>query len=210
MLENNQRYYGLWCCHFYLTANESHTMLTLQSITSKLPQTTLLKFYTSIYSIFKPPSGKIYIKSVFPLIPSSFYSVVKSYPAVCDPMDCSTPGFPVLQYLLEFAQTHVHWVSSVQFSHSVVSDSLWPHEPQHTRPPCSSPTPEVHPNPCPSSWWCHPTISSSVIPVSSCPQSFPASGSFQMSQFFVSGGQSTGASASASVLPVWIFRVDFL
>ena len=91
-------------------------MLTLQSITSKLPQTTLLRFYTSIYSIFKPPSGKIYIKSVFPLIPSSCYSVIKSCPTLCDPMDCSTPGFPVLQHLLEFAQTHVHRVSSAQLS----------------------------------------------------------------------------------------------
>ena len=92
--------------------------------------------------------------------------------------------------------------SSVQFSHSVVSDSLWPHEPQHARPPCPSPTPRVHPNPCPSSRWCHPTISSSVIPFSFCPQSFPASGSFQMSQLFASGGQSIGVSASTSVLPV--------
>ena len=75
--------------------------------------------------------------------------------------------------------------SSVQFSRSIVSDSLWPHEPQHTRPPCPSPTPGVHPNPCPSSWWCHPTISSSVIPFSSCPQSFPASGSFPMSQLLI-------------------------
>ena len=90
----------------------------------------------------------------------------------------------------------------VQFSRSVVSDSLWPHEPQHTRPPCPSPTPRVQPNPCPLSRWCHPTISSSVIPFSSCPQSFPASGSFQMSQLFTSGGQSTGVSASASVLPM--------
>ena len=73
------------------------------------------------------------------------------------------------------------WFSSVEFSHSVVSDSLWPHELQHTRPPCPSPTPGVHPNPCPWSRWCHPTISSSVISFSSCPQSFPASGSFQMS-----------------------------
>ena len=93
-------------------------------------------------------------------------------------------------------------VSSVQFSHSVVSNSLGPHELQHARPPCPSPTPGVHPNPCPSSWWCHPTISSSDVPFSSCPQSFPASGSFQMSQLFSSGGQSTGVSASASVLPV--------
>ena len=87
-----------------------------------------------------------------------------------------------------------------QFSHSDMSDFLRPHEPQHTRPPCPSPTPGVHPNPCPLSWWCHPTISSSVVPFS-CPQSFPASGSFQMSQLFTWGGQSTGASALASFLP---------
>ena len=92
--------------------------------------------------------------------------------------------------------------SSVQFRRSVVSDSLWPHEPQHARPPCPSPTPEVHPNPCPSSWWCHPTISSSVVPFSSCPQSFLASGYFQMSQLFSSGSQSIGVSASTSVLPM--------
>ena len=88
------------------------------------------------------------------------------------------------------------------FFFSPVSNSLQPHEPQPARPPCPSLTPVVHPNSCPSSWWCHPTISSSVIPFSSCPQSFPASGSFQMSQLFASGGQSTGVSASASVLPV--------
>ena len=91
---------------------------------------------------------------------------------------------------------------SVQFSHSVVSDSLWPHEPQHARPPCPSSAPRVYPNPCPSSQWCHPAISSSVIPFSSRPQSFPASGSFQKSQFFISSGQSIGVSASASVLPM--------
>ena len=92
--------------------------------------------------------------------------------------------------------------TSVQFSHSVVSDSLPPHEPQHARPPCPSPTPRVHPNPCPLSWWCHLTVSFSVVPFSSCSQSFPASGSFQMSQLFTSGGQSIGVSASTSVLPV--------
>ena len=91
---------------------------------------------------------------------------------------------------------------SVQFSHSVMFDSLQPHEPQHTRPPCPSPTPGVYPNPCPSSQWCHPTISSSVVPFSSCPKSFPASESFQMSQLFTSGGQSIGVSASKSVLPM--------
>ena len=89
---------------------------------------------------------------------------------------------------------------SVQLSSSVVSDSLRPHEPQHSRPPCPSPTPRVYPNLCLLSRWCHPTISSSVVPFSSCPQSFPASGSFQMSQLFTSGGQSIGVSASTSVL----------
>ena len=88
--------------------------------------------------------------------------------------------------------------SSVQFSCSVVSDSLRPHESQHSRPPCPSPTPGVHPNPCPLSRWCHPAISFSVVPFSSCPQPLPASGSFPMSQLFASGGQSIGVSASAS------------
>ena len=92
--------------------------------------------------------------------------------------------------------------SSVQFSRSVVSDCLRSHEPQHARLPCPLPTPGVHPNPCPSSWWCHPTISSSVVPFSSCPQSFPASGSFPLNQLFTSGGQSIGVSASTSVLPM--------
>ena len=92
--------------------------------------------------------------------------------------------------------------NSVQFSRSVTSDSLRPLEPQHARPPCPSPTPGVHPNPCPLSRWCHPTISSSVVPFSFHPQSFPASGSFQMSQLFASSGQRTGVSASKSVLPV--------
>ena len=91
---------------------------------------------------------------------------------------------------------------SVQFSHSVVSNSLWPHELQHARPPCPSPSPGVQPNTCPSSRWCHPTISSSVTPFSSCPQSLPASGSFPISQLFASGGQSIGASASRSVPPL--------
>ena len=90
----------------------------------------------------------------------------------------------------------------VQFSHSVMSDSLQPHELQHARPPCPSPTPGVHQNLCPLSWWCHPTISSFVVPFSSCPQSFPASGSLQMSQFFASGGQTIGVSASTSVHPM--------
>ena len=98
-----------------------------------------------------------------------------------------------------------HWYfyySSVQFSRSIVSDSLQPHGPQHTRLPCPSPTPGVYPNSCPSSRWCYSIFSSSVIPFSFCPQSFPVSGSFQMSQFFTLGGQSVGVSASTSVLPI--------
>ena len=97
-------------------------------------------------------------------------------------------------------------VFSVQFSHLVMSDSLRPHEPQHARPPCLSPTPGVHPNSCPSSWWCHPAISFPVALFSSCPQSFPAPGSFQMSRPFASGGQSIRAPASASELPMNIWR----
>ena len=93
-------------------------------------------------------------------------------------------------------------LSSVQFSPSVMSDSLWPHELQHTRPPWPSPTPRFHPNPCPLCWWRHSTISSSVIPFSYFSQSLPASGSFQMSQLSASGGQSMGVSASTSVPPM--------
>ena len=105
--------------------------------------------------------------------------------------------------------------SSVHFSCSVVSDSLWPHESKHARPPCPSPTPGVHSDSCPSSRWCHLTISSSVVPFSCCPQSLPASKSFPMSQLFAWGGQSTGVSALPSVLPKKIpglisFRMDWL
>ena len=104
--------------------------------------------------------------------------------------------------------------SSVQVSHSVMSNSLGPHEPQHARPPCPSPTPGVHPNPCPLSRWCHPTISSSVVPFSSCPQSSPASGSFPMSQCFTSDGQSWSFSfhiSPSTEHPGLIsFRMDWL
>ena len=105
------------------------------------------------------------------------------------------------------AEDHRCWVAVrvsqiSQFSRSVVSDSVQPHEPQHSRLPCPSPVPGVHPNPCPLSRWCRLTISSSVVPFSSCPQSFSASGSFQMSQLFTWGGQSIGVSASTSVLPM--------
>ena len=96
----------------------------------------------------------------------------------------------------------IYYFSSVQFSRSAVSDSLWPHELQHTRPPCPSLAPGVHSNSCASSGWCHPAISSSVVPFSSCPQSLPASESFPMSQLFAWGGQNIGVSALASVLPM--------
>ena len=106
--------------------------------------------------------------------------------------------------LYKFKWNHlatVLFMISSKFSCSVVSNSLWPHKSQHTRPPCPSPTPRVYPNSCPSSRWCHPAISSSVIPFSSCPQSLPASESFPVSQLFAWGGQSIGVSALASVLP---------
>ena len=89
-----------------------------------------------------------------------------------------------------------------QFSCSVMSNSLWPHEPQHARPPCPSPTVGVYPNSCPLGRWCHPTISSSVVPFASCPQFFPASGSLQMSQLFASGGQSIG------IKTIWQLKND--
>ena len=111
-------------------------------------------------------------------------------------MNCSlwTCSKSLMPYSIQFIN------NSVQFSRSVVSDSLRPHESQHARPPCPSPTPGVHPESRPSSQWCHPAISSSVVPFSSSLQSFPASGSFQTSQLFASGGQSTRVSASTSVL----------
>ena len=112
----------------------------------------------------------------------------------------------VISLLSTYSLPWGFWDGSVQFSHSVVSNSLWPHGLQHARLPCPSPTPRPCSNSCPSSQWCHPTISSSVDPFSSCLQSFPASGSFPTSQFFASGDQSIGVSASASVLSMNISR----
>ena len=102
---------------------------------------------------------------------------------------------------IHLQQLETNFSLSVQFSFSVMSDSLRPHESQHARPPCPSPTPGVHPNSRPSSRWCHPAISSSVVPFSYCPQTLPASGCFPMSQLFTWGGQSIGVSALASFLP---------
>ena len=148
------------------------------------------------------------------------YQVLSDALQLLSVMDCSMQGLLLTHHLLEFAQVHVHRVgdviqlcnplppsspfqfSSVQFSRSVMSDSLWSHESQHARPPYPSPSPGVHSNWCQSSRWCHPAISSSVIPFSSCPQSLPTSGYFPMSQLFTSGGQSIGVSASASVFPM--------
>ena len=110
--------------------------------------------------------------------------------------------YPLFHWRASWLISSVGYYELVQFSHSVVSDSLWPHGLQHTRPPCPPPTPKVYSNSCPLSWWWHPIISSSVIPFSSRLQSFPASGSFPKSQFFASGGWSIGVSASASVLPM--------
>ena len=106
-----------------------------------------------------------------------------------------------MQMVNKAHKIEILFLASVQFSRSVVSDSLRPHESQHARPPCPSPTPRVHSNSRPSSRWCHPAISSSVIPFSSCPQSLPASESFPVNQLFTWGGQSTGVSALASFLP---------
>ena len=133
-------------------------------------------------------------------------SATQSCLTLCFPQDCSPSGssvYGILQArILDWVAILFSRFSSVQFSHSVVSDSLRPHELQHTRPPCPSPTPGAYSNSCPLSRWCHPTISSSVLSFSSCPQSFPASGSFQISQFFTLGSQSIGVSALASVLPM--------
>ena len=144
----------------------------------------------------EPATAAPYIQSspVYSTLGSSFSH---PSPLVSDPQgywicDLETPQF-----------------SSVQFSRSVMSNSLRPHELQHARPPCPSPAPGVYSNSWPLSRWCHPAVSSSFVPFSSCPQSFPASGSFPMSQLFASGGQSIGVSASASVLQ-WTPRTDLL
>ena len=118
-----------------------------------------------------------------------------SFPDKCHALSLLDGGFLTGQLKQSVSQFS-------QFSHSVVSDSLQPHESQHTRPPCPSPTPGVYPNSCPLSRWCHPAISSSVVPFSSCPQSLPASESFPMSQLFTWGGRSIGVSALASILPM--------
>ena len=172
--------------------------------------------YHSVISIYKnqllgrhrtrPSSHKVNQGMI-----SNYYTTPKSFNAV----------LPF--WLRIYQQLHNSWcdlsrpnfsecsLSSVQISRSVVSDSLWPHESQHSRPPCPSPTPGVHSNSCPSSQWCHPAISSSVVPFSSWPQSLPASESFPMSQLFAWGGQSIGVfSFSISQSFQWTPRTDLL
>ena len=138
------------------------------------------------------------------------FSSRSSQPRNWTRVSCIAGGFFTNWAMREASSTYYIYIG-VQFSSIAQScpTLLWTHGLQHTRPPCPSPTPGVYSNSCALSQWCHPTISSSVIPFSSCLQSFPASGSFQMSQFFTSGGQSIGVSASASVLSR-IFRTDFL
>ena len=134
---------------------------------------------------------------------------------LCNILFLSLSNIPLCLYMYTYIDIYIlhlmlfvcwwplNLLPCLQFSSVAQScPTLWPHELQHARPPCPSPTPGVHPNPCPLSRWYHPTISCSVVPFSSCPQSFPASGSFPLSQLFVSGGQSTGVSASKSVLPM--------
>ena len=130
------------------------------------------------------------------------FSRGSSWPGDWTLFSCIAGRFFTVWAAREAQNIHSVQFSSVQFSSSVVSNSLRPHESQHARPPCPSPTPRVYSNSCPLSQWCHPAISSCVVPFSSCPQSFPASGSFPMSQLFSLGGQSTGVLASASVLPM--------
>ena len=137
-----------------------------------------------------------------PLIKPSKHSVLGDFSCLL-PSSRHRSCFCIGLRSWSYGMLNICWSAcgSVQFSHSVVSSFLRPHELQHARPPCPSPTPGVYSNSCPLGWWCHPTISSSVVPFS-CPQSFPASGSFTMSQFFASGGQSIGVSSSTSVLPM--------
>ena len=127
---------------------------------------------------------------------------LQAWSRLCPQLSCASSRSWNWFYWNGHFQSLVQPLTFIQFSSSVTSNSLRPHELWHARPLCPSPTPAFHPSPCPLSRWCHPTISASVVPFSSCPHSFPASGSFQMSQLFTSGGQSTGVSASTSVLPM--------
>ena len=144
------------------------------------------------------PQPVIYISASQMWTPMSFLDILQNCLIFCISI------FRIFFFFWSIAALQCCVSFSVHFSHSVMSDSLRPHGPQHTRLACPSPTPRAYSNSCPSRQWCHPTISSSVVPFSSHLESFQASGSFPVSQFFISGGQSIGISASASVLPVKI------
>ena len=164
---------------------------TSQQLFKQLITTFFLKLLSGCQ---KPHSLSSYVTDCF----SNFYGYILFYLiSKCWNTLKVSSGFSSLPYSQNLSE-----YISVQFSHSVMSDSLQPHESQHARPPCPSPTSGVHSDSCPSSQWCHPVISSSVIPFSSCPQSLPASESFPMNQLFAWGGQSIGVSALASVLPM--------
>ena len=150
-------------------------------------------FSCSVISDSLWPHGLQYARFPCPS-PSPEFAQTHNY-WVCDTIQPSHPLSSSSPPAFNFSQ---HQFSLIQFSHSVMSDSLRPHGPQHARSPCPSPIPRAYPDSCPLSQWCHPTISSSVVPFSSCLQSFPAPGSFQMSQLFTSGGQSTGTATSTS------------
>ena len=182
-----------------LSFTNSQCLLKFMSIVLVMPSNYLILWLQSFPESGSFPmshlfasSGQKYWNFSFSITPPSVYSELISF---------RTDWFDLLAVQDTLTSLFQHH-SSVQFSHSVVSNSLWPYGLQHTRPPCPSPTPRVYSNSCPSSLWCHPIISSSTVPFSSCFQSFRASGSFPVSQFFASGGQSNGVSASASVLPM--------
>ena len=193
---NQESTLQFWWEHLSIN-NNTHLMqpfITLHFSTPKLKdfQFVFLFFYFSFFP------GKF-----LNLINNNWKQIITIYLPVKIIVKMSrSVGTPTLQFsskpLFLLASDQIR---SDQFSCSVVSDSMRPHESQHTRPPCLSPTPGVHSDSIPSSWWCHPAISSPVVPFSSCPQSLPKSESFPMSQLFTWGGQSTGLSALASFLP---------
>ena len=166
-----------------------------------------LPSYLHITWIYYSFFSLVIICSFFRLWRSWKSRISHFFPPLLTSLLCTTFSNPYSLSLTDYDYTIIVLDESsvfyIQFSSvSQLCPTLQPHELQHTRPPCPSPTPRVHPNLCPLSRWCHPTISSSVVPFSSCPQSFPASGSFQMSQLFALGGQNIGVSASTSVLPM--------
>ena len=196
--------------YFYLWLNRGHTpeFVILSALTLFSPQFSLSPYQLCvIISISDVPT----LFQFNSCVPAKTILIFLSFGGISSSFSYFFSFFFLSKSCLEFIQTFwksdIHlWyfvsINSIPFSCSVQSDSLRPHEPQHTRPPCPSPTPGVYPNSCPLSQWCHPTISSSVVSFSSHLQSFLTSGSFQMSQLFTSGDQNIGVSASASVLPV--------